>query len=470
MAPKQRRPGSQGRTGSPVASRGASQAKAQPKSKAKAKAEPKVAVAGQILKAFEGLDTNGDGTIHQDELKEVMQALDRKTWTDKKIGLIMSAIDVDSKGRVDYDEFVRWVMGGSDKDRTAVLKAGEARANSKPRARGEGSAGGAGTSDADSQEELEKVLEKIFTFYDEDQDGQIERIEWLDGEEKRLGKLDFGPKNRKEAIAWFKEAGAVGTPVDGMFLSKENFKTALVKKVAEESGISASAEPGRLAAFLRESRAVAFAEVVTAGGAAASSSAPQPEGAPAEPPTYPLTIKFKDLMEATREATYFKRAVLVLSNDKTEVETFLNYRSTQLIDCKQIINETCIQKSKSKEDAQAEARKQLTAAMNSSGFTKPLHIRLSNSAFDLTKFCGDEVPADIFNPHLWTIEEAFKRGFFEAGHKANLEIEDEKKWKDFYVIITSTFDSERAKEFLTDKIPHFNELAILLIDPASFEE
>jgi len=283
-----------------------------------------------------------------------------------------------------------------------------------------------------------------------------------------LGKLDFGPKVRKEAIAWFKEAGAVGTPVDGMFLSKENFKTSLVKKVAEESGISASAEPGQIAAFLRESRAVAFVEVVTAGGAAASSSA-QPEMALCEPPTYPLTIPFTGLLDAIREATHFKRTVLVLSSDRTEVETFLNYRNTGLVDCKQIIAETLIQKSKSTADVQAEAQRQLKHAMDSHGFAKPLHVRLGNSAFDLTKFCCDEFPADIFNAQIWTIEEAFKRGFFDQGQKSNLELEDEKKWKEFYVVITSTFDLERGKEFLTDKIPHFNELAIIVIDPASFE-
>jgi len=111
----------------------------------------------------------------------------------------------------------------------------------------------------------------------------------------------------------------------------------------------------------------------------------------------------------------------------------------------------------------------LTHAMNSHGFTKLLHIRLSNSAFDLKKFCCDEVPADIFDPQIWTIEEAFKRGFFDEGQKVNLELEDELKWKEFCVVATSTFDLERAKEFLTDKIPHFDKLAIIVIDPASFE-
>merc|ERR1719253_872436 len=104
--------------------------------------------------------------------------------------------------------------------------------------------------------------------------------------------------------------------------------------------------------------------------------------------------------------------------------------------------------------------------MNSSGFCKSLHIRLNNSAFDFVKLCEDGVvPTDVFDGEKWTPEAACAKGFFDEGHKFNVEVDDEKKWKDFNLIISSTFDLEKAKEHLADKIPYFDKLAILEVDP-----
>lgn len=106
--------------------------------------------------------------------------------------------------------------------------------------------------------------------------------------------------------------------------------------------------------------------------------------------------------------------------------------------------------------------------MNAHGFCKPLHIRMANAALDWSKFCCDDFPADLFDGELWSIENAYKRGWFDNGHKMLLELENEKKWKEFHVVLTSTFDLESATEFLADKIPHYDKLAILTIDPKSF--
>ena len=101
--------------------------------------------------------------------------------------------------------------------------------------------------------------------------------------------------------------------------------------------------------------------------------------------------------------------------------------------------------------------------MNSSGFAKPLHIHMGNTAFDWVSFCNDDFPADLFSGTLWTIDNAFQRKFFD-GHKMSLELEDE-RWKQFHVIVSSTFDQDPAntclKKFRTTKnsrllslIPH----------------
>jgi len=391
-------------------------------------------------------------------------------WTVSKINALMRAIDRDGNGKVDYDEFVRWMMAGPefDTDRKSMMTLGEsaAKAEQKDAKSPEKEAAG----DSAGQKEVDEVLDTLFALYDEDGDEQIERIELLDGEERRIGKTDFGPKERKAVINWFKAAGAEGTPIDGMFLSKEKWKAAMVQLAATESGSNAAAEPGKLAAWLRENRLAPLEAAMpkpAAPAAAPSGGGGEATAAPATPPTYPLTAPFKELEAKVKEAASFQKSVLILASGLEEVETWMSYKMTSLVDCKMIINETLVKKSKSKEDAQAEVRTKLTQAMNSSGFCKPLHIRLNNSAFDWNSFCGQEVPADIFDPTVWTVGNAFKRGFFDEGHKFSLEIEDGKKWKDFYVVMTSTFNLEQATEHLTDKIPGYNGLAIIVVDPAS---
>lgn len=442
----------------------------------RAKSTPKVKEAGEILKVFQAYDTNGDGVISRDELARLLQTLDKATWTERKISTLIRAVDSDRNGKIDFDEFVRWMMARpSDKSRTAVKSA--AKADDGATAEADTTEGAKveadkpsekSSADAAGQAELDEVLDRVFAWYDEDGDGQIERMELLDGEERRIGKLDFGPKVRKEVISWFKEAGAEGTAIAGMYLSKEKWKVAIVKSAGEEVGVDATAEPGKVVAWFREQHRSALevpdATPVTASGTGAGTDASAPAK---QPPTYPLTCDLKELNDKINEAVSFQRAVLVLSSGLDEVETFMNYRMSSTLDCKQILSETLIKKTKSKEDAQADARKELTKAMNSSGFCKPLHVRLSNSAFDLKSFCCDDFPAEVFKPQTWTIEEAYKRGFFDDGHKFALEIENGKKWNNFYIVITSKFELESAKEHLSDKVPGFDDLAIIVIDPAS---
>merc|ERR1719330_1987983 len=119
------------------------------------------------------------------------------------------------------------------------------------------------------------------------------------------------------------------------------------------------------------------------------------------------------------------------------------------------------------EDAQAEAKASLARAMNSSGFCLPIHFRLNNAALDFARFCCDGFPAEVFHRSKWTIEEAFRRGFFDSGHKVMLEADD--RWQAFHLVITSKFDFEGAEEFLKDKIPFYEQIAILVIDPKSFD-
>lgn len=311
----------------------------------------------------------------------------------------------------------------------------------------------------------------FFHLYDEDTDGLIERVEFLDAEEKRFGRLNFGPPQRKVAFTWFKDAGAEGTPIDGMFLTHDKFVVAYAKAAATESGILES-DAGALADWLTENRLHRLAEVLhhPAPGGGEARGAAAPSAAPHAPRSYPHTCSLRALAEELHEARSAGRAVLVLASGLDEVETFMAYQHNSVVDCKQLINELFVSKSKTKPEVQEELRGKLVGAMNSIGFARPLHIRMSNSAFDWVNTCCEHFPAEVFSGSLWTIQHAFELGFFDESQKFNLEVEDEKRWKEFHVIITSTFDLEKANEFLFDKIPFYDELAIIIVDPASVKK
>jgi len=317
------------------------------------------------------------------------------------------------------------------------------------------------------KERLENILSELFKCYDTDEDGQLERVEFLDGEEKRLGRLEFGPRQRKASFQWFKEAGAEGIPMTGMFLSQKNWKAAYVTSAIEESGIRD--DTAKLAEWIWDEKAKFLVAACYRKPAVYIDT---PLADPDTPPTsteYPIQCGLRELSDKLQEACCLGRQALVLSSGLREVETFLSYQLMNVVDAKKILNEVFIEKSKSKEEALDDLRNTLTKAMNSSGFAKPLHIHMGNTAFDWVSFCNDDFPADLFSGTLWTIDNAFQRKFFDDGHKMSLELEDEQRWKQFHVIVSSTFDLDQANVHLFDKIPHYDELAIIVIDPASVQ-
>lgn len=409
--------------------------------------------------------------------------------------------------------------------------------------------------DLEGQQQLELVLTEIFLCYDLDEDGQIERVEFLEGEEGRLGKLEFGPKQRREAIQWFKAAGAEGTPADGMYLSRGQLFEALTQRAREALAADAAEataascdvaqEPTRLALWLWENWAkdlieACYGRIATSKGTTAEEVAKLKvkfkemdvnndgvlqfdelidllrKGNPDMPtsaletlfnalgkqrsgevnfnefvdfifsepktgtgegqaaaasgvPTYPVTIAFRDLKEAMDRAQKAGRMILVLASGKPQVETFFQYQTNSAVDCKKMIAEMHVQKSKTKDEARMEASERLKGAMHYMGFSKPLWIRMSNSAFDWVNFCTEEFPADVFSGSLWSLDHAHECGLLTDSQKFALSIDDEKKWKDFVVIITSEFNLEQANEYLFDKIPHYDELAIIEVDPNSID-
>lgn len=427
--------------------------KARPKAKAKV-APPGKAEQDKVRAIFKDWDADGDGMMNMVELTNLVVSLG---FPAGDVEPLFERADLNKDGKVDLEEFLQWIY-----DAAPVAVQGFAKSG--------------GASDKDAQKKLDEMLVETFKCFDEDKDGMLERVELLNVSERIYDKMGevFNVKTRKATVAWFKAAGATGDPGSGMYLTYEKWKAAYLATLTEKAGATI-AEPGKLAEYLYENIAkplfeityppAAVAAEVTADGAGAA-AAPA-----AGPPAYPITIPFRELKNALADARRWERSALILSSKKDEVETFLNYQQMQLVDCMKMVNEIFVRKTSSKAEGQEQASKALKFAMNSHGFCQPLHVRLGTSAFDLQDFCAPGTfPAEIFSPALWTPDEALKGGFIDDGQKLNVEIEDFKKWKDFHVVISSKQDLDFANEHLVSRIPHYDELAIIVIDPKSIED
>jgi len=66
----------------------------------------------KIGDTFRKFDRNGDGSIDRDELMTILQAIDRVFFTNEVCDQLMSAMDEDENGSVDYAEFLSFLCSG----------------------------------------------------------------------------------------------------------------------------------------------------------------------------------------------------------------------------------------------------------------------------------------------------------------------------------------------------------------------
>jgi calcium-dependent protein kinase len=64
----------------------------------------------QIKQAFQYFDKDGSGTISADELRVCLQSQDQ-TLTDDEINNMISQVDENQDGMIDYEEFLGMMMG-----------------------------------------------------------------------------------------------------------------------------------------------------------------------------------------------------------------------------------------------------------------------------------------------------------------------------------------------------------------------
>lgn len=66
----------------------------------------------KIGATFRRFDRNGDGSIDRDELRTILQAIDRVFFTNEVCDQLMNEMDEDENGSVDYSEFLNFLCSG----------------------------------------------------------------------------------------------------------------------------------------------------------------------------------------------------------------------------------------------------------------------------------------------------------------------------------------------------------------------
>ncbi|CAK9074259.1 unnamed protein product [Durusdinium trenchii] len=76
-----------------------------------AEAEEKAKDGQSIIEIFKKFDTNSDGVISKEELTQLLNALGPEMFTKDSLETLLSAMDSNNDGKVQYAEFVHWLTG-----------------------------------------------------------------------------------------------------------------------------------------------------------------------------------------------------------------------------------------------------------------------------------------------------------------------------------------------------------------------
>ncbi|CAJ1350685.1 unnamed protein product [Effrenium voratum] len=196
---------------------------------------------------------------------------------------------------------------------------------------------------------------------------------------------------------------------------------------------------------------------------------------PEVPPEWPVKIGFKELKQRLDEAAAWeKTALVVCCGHAKEADTYFTYSGYSQIDAKWVLGQTMIKKEVSVEDMQEELRKRVVGALKHG---LPVHVAMSNTAVAFKKtFCReDKFPLCFFKDKEFKGDPAAPKE--ERPYFSMVTKEDLADWpgnighmkEGYRMVVTTDFDVESAKEFLPDALPHFEDMAIIEIEPASFK-
>jgi len=242
-----------------------------------------------------------------------------------------------------------------------------------------------------------------------------------------------------------------------MYLSREKWQLAWVSTAASESKIAAEEET-KLGTWIWRSYGKKLVEAFFPSSKALKpQAAAGVDGPGGKQPEYPMKIALTDLAAKMQEAQAWGFRILVLGSGCSEVGTFFQYKFPA---------DMTIQGSSLFLMKKDEKKAVLKRGMEYQGLCAPLLLSLDSSTPDIVnKVCCDEFPADVFSSS-WTPQAAFDQGFISDGMRGKLECEPD-KWRAFEIITHSNLAVDEAKEKLSDKIPHFDKMAIIVIDPES---
>jgi len=397
---------------------------------------------------FKQFDADENGIIDRVELAQVLQRLDAGTWTDTKVKELMDAVDVNADGRIQYEEFVHWMVG-TGKDRQAVYYAGgpldmEAATALLKTLTPEDMAALASTSDPAEQLPARMMLEHV-------------------------GDKDFSWKNAQKSLRDGKQFIKEILELEGAnFFTKGSLER--LDAIGSEQKIILDVKA------LTEKDQAAFkmavyieAVVITARRNLFPDEEP-PKKPPKEPPAWPIKIDKMELMGAISDAVAFKKTPLIVCNEKASIiDTFFSYQSFQQIDAKWVMGQVQIKKTMDQDQMKEELRTKLVSALK---WGKPIQIAMSSSAvmFKEKYCCPDQFPDSLFKNELW---------FQKEIHGKVVRPDDLHDWvgafpgrmkdESSYSIITTDFNLESALEFLPNALPYFEDLAIIEIDPSTID-
>lgn len=390
-----------------------------------------------ILETFKTADSDGDGSLSNEEFEQILKTIG---IPDTDIPEIFKEADANCDGRVDYAEFIRWLMGGKAPAEQFHLPAEEP---------------------ADGVAQLKNLVDQVFKCFDsESDDGQIDKDEYLSCWEKLAEILDesFGPKQRKVKMKWFKDAGAEGDPASGMYLEKEKWVEAYLKTAREDSGFGEK-EPGKLAAWIWGMYAKRLiAQIFPAKKDDMKVEAQLYDPALGTPPTYPLTIPLTKLGEKLEEAKAFRLRPLILASGLDEVATFMKY---------QIQDHLTIDVGMAEKKDKKQLRDVLCEAMDHAQMCAAVHIKIGNNDIDWKNFCCDDFPAEMFSAARWTPDKALDMKFIDENMWSKVTEIDPVRWHKFTLVLTCDFNLEESTKTLSGQLPYYKELAIIVIDPDS---
>eukprot|EP00928_Gymnodinium_smaydae_P040367 TRINITY_DN2737_c0_g2_i1.p1 TRINITY_DN2737_c0_g2~~TRINITY_DN2737_c0_g2_i1.p1 ORF type:complete len:571 (-),score=95.92 TRINITY_DN2737_c0_g2_i1:143-1855(-) len=69
----------------------------------------------RIVRLFENIDDDRNGTLTLGELRSLLKALDSNAWTDKKVDLLFRSMDLNNDSLIQYSEFVEWIFSAAKK-------------------------------------------------------------------------------------------------------------------------------------------------------------------------------------------------------------------------------------------------------------------------------------------------------------------------------------------------------------------